>query len=197
MNKLLLVITGKTASGKDTVASLLLKKFPDFRKILTTTSRALRQGETEGIDYHFISREEFTRKTETDSFVEFVEYAGNLYGTEKSQILGHLDHNLIWRIDPSRAGQVRELISTSFDSSLSKDLLTRVVVVYITVDDNVALERLKQRGLSVQEIAQRMADDKKFWQEYQGSYDFVIENEPGKLNKTLDKIVQIMENHHS
>ena len=124
-----------------------------------------------------------------------MEYGGNLYGTQKCQIANNLGHDLIWRIDPSRAGKVREFIKDSFDQSRADDLLKRIVVIYLTVSDEVVLERLKKRGISQAEINHRMQEDKLFWEQYQDNYDFVIENIPGKLKETVDKIVKILENH--
>ena len=54
-----------------------------------------------------------------------------------------------------------------------------------------------QRGFSKEEIEKRMADDKKMWEEYRDNYDFVVENIPGKLDQTVDKILKILENHRS
>lgn len=188
----LLILTGKTASGKDTVMAKLLFRLPDFKKVITTTSRAPRDGEKEGIDYHFISASDFRRKIEAGDFIEYVEYGGNLYGTEKAQITNNLDKNLIWRIDPSRAGQIRQLIKDSFEANLAENLLKKVIVIYLTVSDDVALTRLKERNLSQEEITKRMQEDAKFWKEYKGSYDFVVENTPGKLDETVDKICQTL-----
>lgn len=179
---MLIILTGKTASGKDTVAAKLLLRFPRLKKVLTTTSRSPRPNETAGIDYNFISGSEFKQKINSGDFIEYVEYGGNLYGTEKSRIT---NADLIWRIDPSRAGQIRELIKLP------------VLVVYLTVADEVVLERLKKRGLSQPEIDKRISEDAKFWQQYQDKYDFVVENAPGRLDQTVDKIAKIIENFKS
>lgn len=185
----LIILTGKTASGKDTVMARLLSRLPDFKKIITTTSRTPRNNEKERIDYHFISETDFRRKIGAGDFIEYVEYGGNLYGTEKSRILNNLNSNLIWRIDPSRAGQIKEFIKNAFKKDTAENLLKRVLVIYLTADDAVILERLKKRGLNRQEIERRMQEDAKFWQEFRANYDYVIENVPGKLDETIDKIV--------
>lgn len=181
---ILLILTGKTASGKDTIKSKLLAKYPNLKKVITTTSRPKRANETDGVDYYFLTRAEFEKKITQGEFAEYVEYGGNLYGTYKSELAQAGD--LLWRIDPSRAGKVREM-------TLGQNL----VVIYITVDDETVLQRLKNRGLSEQEIQSRMADDAKIWKAFKDNYDFVVENIPGKLDATIDKIVHIIENHHS
>lgn len=184
MTNPLIILTGKTASGKDTVMSKLLSRLSNFRKVITTTSRPPRNGEKNGVDYNFISREDFKQKTNRGLFFEYVEYGGNFYGTEKAQ-LANAGQGLIWRIDPSRAGNIRKLIDTP------------ILVIYLTVPDEVVIERLKRRGFSKNDIEKRMKEDKKLWEEYKESYDFVVENIPGKLNQTVDKIIQIIENHIS
>ncbi len=194
-SKPLVILTGKTASGKDTVMAKLLIKFPDFKRVVTTTSRNIRNGEQNGVDYNFISEPTFRQKIEAGDFIEYVDYAGNLYGTEKSQILNNLGSGLIWRIDPSRAGQIRKFIRDAFENDIAEDLLKRVLVIYLTVDDVVILERLKRRGLVQEKIDRRMQEDAKVWQEFKNNYDFVVENVPGKLDETVNKIVNILKDH--
>lgn len=181
---MLIILTGKTASGKDTVISKLLTRLPGFRKVTTTTSRPPRHGEKNGVDYFFISKADFKSKIDRDLFFEYVEYGGNFYGTEKTQ-LANIGQGLIWRIDPSRAGKIRQLIDSP------------ILVIYLTVPDSVVLERLKKRSFSQEEIEKRMKEDRKFWEEYKESYDFVVENIPGKLDQTVDKIIKIIENRIS
>lgn len=193
----LIILTGKTASGKDTVMAKLLSKSPSFRRVITTTSRPLRNGEQNQVDYYFITEADFRSRIETGDFIEYVTYAGNLYGTTKEEITKHLNEDLIWRIDPSRAGQIRQFIKDAFDQDLAAKLLKRVLVIYLTVDDQVILKRLTSRGVPQEEIDRRMQEDREFWQKYKDKYDFVIENVPGQLDQTVDKIIKIVENHPS
>lgn len=174
---MLIVLTGKTASGKDTVIAAILKRYPNFRKILTTTSRAPRDKEKNGVDYNFISGGKFKQKITRGEFLEYVQYGGNFYGTEKSQIKRADD--LIWKIDPSMAGKAKSLFENS-------------IVIYINCDGEVVLKRLQNRGLSEEEIQKRIQDDQKFWQQYGQNYDYVVENTPGKLTETVDKINKII-----
>ena len=172
-NPLLIVLTGKTASGKDTIAS----KLPNFKRVITTTSRSPRRSEINGKDYLFLTKQEFENKIKQGEFFEYVTYGGNLYGTFKKEL--EQSGDLLWRIDPSRAGQI-------------KNVLQDALVIYITCDDEVILQRLKKRGLKDTEIQKRMSDDTKIWQQYKDKYDFVIENVPGKLDDTISKVCQII-----
>ncbi len=175
---MLLIITGKTASGKDTLITKILEKYSSFRKVLTTTSRNPREGESNGIDYNFISQEEFQQKINQEDFLEYVEYGDNFYGTEKLRLSSK--GNLIWRIDPSMAGKAKEVFPDC-------------IVIYITVGNRTILERLKERGLSASEIEKRMQDDKTIWQKYGQNYDFIIENKPGKLDEAISQVCQIID----
>ncbi len=174
---MLLILTGKTASGKDTLIAGILQKYPNFKKVLTSTSRSPRQGEKNKVDYNFVSQSEFKQKITRGDFLEYVEYGGNFYGTEKTQI--NPAGNLIWKIDPSMAGRAKKL----FPDSIS---------IYITADNQVVLERLRERGLSKEETEKRIQDDQRFWDEYKDKYDYIIDNVPGKLNQTVDEIVNII-----
>lgn len=182
---MLIILTGKTASGKDTILKLLLSKYPGFKKVITTTSRPPRAHEIEGKDYYFLTRGEFEQKIKMDEFIEHVDYGGNLYGTFKTELENSLNSDLIWKIDPSRAGVIREYIKDFFDPE-------KILVIYITTDDQTILQRLKERGLTQEEIDRRREDDEQFWQQFRNNYDFVVENIPGKLNETMDKIITIL-----
>lgn len=181
---LLIILTGPTASGKDTTMQRLLQKFPHLQKIVTTTSRKTRTGERDGFDYHFISEEEFRQKIEQGEFIEYVKYGDNFYGTEKQYIESSQGKDTIWRIDPSRAGQIRQLIQKR-----------PVLVIYITISEEEARKRLRLRQLTDIEIEKRLTQDKKDWDQYQDQYDFVVENPQDKLEETITKVSQIIEDH--
>lgn len=194
---MLIILTGKTASGKDTIRSAIFKKFPNLKKIITVTSRSPRYNDVRGIDYHFLARDEFETRAKKGDFAEYVEYGGNLYGTLKKDLESALKHDTLWKIDPSRAGEVRNFIKRSFSAEVASELIKRVLVIYISTPDDVILERLKKRGLSETEIQKRMSDDRKIWNQYNESYDFVIDNVPGKLDETINRVITIIENHQS
>lgn len=174
----LLILTGKTASGKDTIIKKVLEKYPNFKKVLTATSRHPRKEEINGLDYNFISEAEFREKIDKGSFLEYVEYGGNFYGSEKSQI--NEAEDLIWKIDPSMAGK-------------AKDVFPNSLVIYINCDNGTVLARLNARGLSKEEIEKRMLDDQAFWGLYQDKYDYVVENIPGDLESSLSQIYRIID----
>jgi guanylate kinase len=192
---MLLILTGKTASGKDTIKDALLQRYPGFRKVMTSTSRAPRNREIDGAEYNFLSRENFLKEVSEGKFLEYVEYGGNLYGTKRAELENNLQQDVLWRIDPSRAGEAREFIKRAFPEEISKELIRKLIVIYITAPDEVILERLQRRNLPEEEIRKRMDDDKKIWEQYKDSYDFVVENTPNKLGECLESIIRLIENH--
>lgn len=194
---MLIILTGKTASGKDTIRSAIFKKFPSLKKVITVTSRALRRNDVRGVDYHFVTRDEFETRVKGGDFAEYVEYGGNLYGTLKKDLESALKQDTLWKIDPSRAGEIRNFIKRLFSPGVASELIKRVMVIYISTPDDVILERLKKRGLSETEIQKRMSDDREIWNQYKESYDFVIDNVPGKLDETIKQITAIIQNHQS
>lgn len=84
-NKKILVLVGGSGSGKTAIANKLTGAC-GFRKVVTTTTRSPRVGERDGIDYHFLSVEEFSKKEKNGGFVESTVYADNMYGTGKDEI---------------------------------------------------------------------------------------------------------------
>lgn len=189
----LIILTGKTASGKDTIKDLLLQRHPGIKRVITTTSRSARPYEENGVDYLFLSKNEFKNKIKKGEFIEYVDYGGNLYGTQRNELVKGLNnHDLLWKIDPSRAAEIRQFIKRSFSQDLADEIIKKILVIYITTSDEVVLERLKQRSLSNVEIKKRMQDDQKIWEENKNSYDFVLENVPDKLYETVDKITKII-----
>ena len=104
-----LVVTGPSGVGKGTLIKHLLERRPDYRLSVSATTRAPRPGEVDGRDYHFLSEQEFERRLAAGEFVEHAEYAGNRYGTLKSE-LSRPARGIVLEIDVQGARQVREAL---------------------------------------------------------------------------------------
>jgi guanylate kinase len=130
------VITGPSGVGKGTLISRLLDRVPDLELSVSATTREPREGEADGRDYHFLSREEFDRRIEAEDFLEFATYSGNRYGTLRSEVRRRLDagRSVVLEIEVQGARQVRAAMRES-------------VQVFIAPPDPAVLrERLRSRG---------------------------------------------------
>lgn len=80
------IISGPSGCGKNTVYDALTKKTDSLMQTVSVTTRAPRNGETDGVDYYFVSKDEFLKKIQDDEFIEYVNYGENYYGTLKSEV---------------------------------------------------------------------------------------------------------------
>ncbi|MDO8619570.1 MAG: AAA family ATPase [Candidatus Daviesbacteria bacterium] len=191
---ILLIMTGSTASGKDTVIKKLLQKYPDFSKIITTTSRVPRPGEIEGKDYYFVSREKFLQMIEDGKFLETVEYSKNYYGTTKSEIKKVLTgKNMIWKIEATMAARAKKYFTEIFDQISAEKIINRMLVIFITTPDKATLiRRLASRGMREEAIQVRFKTDAENWTKLQNRFEHVIVNTDGKLTETIDQISDLI-----
>lgn len=84
--KYLFVVSGPSGTGKDTVVSKLLGDHKEIKKTVSATTRAMREGEVDGVSYHFLTKEQFKQSLEADGIVEYTCYCDNYYGTLRSEI---------------------------------------------------------------------------------------------------------------
>ena len=88
--KYLFVVSGPSGTGKDTVVAALLKKHPEIQHTVSATTRTPREGEKDGINYHFMSVADFENHLAHDQIVEHTKYCENYYGTLRSEIEGRM-----------------------------------------------------------------------------------------------------------
>ena len=108
----LMVISGPSGCGKDTVIKEVLKNNNNLWISISCTSRPPREGEIHGKDYFFLTREEFEKKIKTNDLLEYAEYAGNYYGTPKSEIQQKLDSGIdvVLIIEIQGALKIKEIL---------------------------------------------------------------------------------------
>lgn len=170
---LLMILAGPTGTGKSTLCDGMTNKYPDIRRVITSTTRAPREGEVDGVDYYFFSQEEFDQKLEEGAFYEYAEVhqAQHRYGTLKSEIQGKLAANqdLIMNIDVQGVA--------SFQRAADRDplLKQRLVTVFLMPPSLEEIERrLIERGKEDRDaIDQRLATASKempLWD----TYDFCL-----------------------
>lgn len=105
----LVVLSGPSGVGKSTVVKALRTEHPEVWLSVSATTRFPRPGEVDGVQYRFVSREQFAELVEGGGLLEWAEFAGNLYGTPRQPVLDHLaaGHPVILEIDLQGARQVR------------------------------------------------------------------------------------------
>ncbi|MFA6755657.1 MAG: AAA family ATPase [Bacilli bacterium] len=138
----MIILIGASASGKSQVCNYLISHY-GLKKFITTTTRQKRVNETNNIDYHFISKDEFQKKINDSSFIEYVLYNGNYYGTEKKEI----DHNKVLIVEPN-----------GFKKFLSlKD--NNIVSFYLYCDKSIREKRMISRKDNPIDIKKRLDND--------------------------------------
>ena len=173
----MIVLAGASASGKTEVAKVLAKKY-GITKIVTTTTREKRTGEVNGVDYFFVTKEQFERMIIEDKFVEYTLYNGQLYGSTKDQISN--DKCVV--IDP--AG-LRSYINLN-----NKDIVT----FYLEADEVTRHNRMVFRGDSPEKIKSRIANDRiAFKKENIAKVDYVIDS---SNNKTIEQVAEDIYQHY-
>jgi guanylate kinase len=150
----ILVITGPSGVGKGTLIRLLLDRFPGMALSVSATTRAPRPGEEDGVDYRFLSPEEFQRRIDAGEFLEWAEYAGHRYGTLKSELERDADP-LVLEIEVQGARQVRERVpeATSVFIAPPSDEALRTRLVGRGSDDPEQIER--RLAVAREELAAR------------------------------------------
>ena len=106
----LIVISGPSGAGKGTICKALLEKHKEISLSVSATTRNPREGEVDGVNYHFLPKEDFVRRVEENDFLEYAEVYGNYYGTPKSNVEKILDSgtDVILEIDIQGALKVKE-----------------------------------------------------------------------------------------
>ena len=178
---ILLVISGPAGSGKGTVNAHLLER-DDFVYSVSATTRAPRPGEVDGVNYHFISKEEFLHRIEHGDMLEYTEYCGNYYGTplkEAEEVLAS-GKNLILEIEVEGARNVKARYPDA------------VLVMLLPPSYSVQEQRLRSRGTETEEkILERLARAK---EEIlcAPAYDYVVYNRDGRDTEAAEDILAIV-----
>lgn len=144
---LLIVISGPAGSGKGTVVRLLREQLPEIGLSVSATTRAPRPGEEDGVQYYFMSRDDFEEALARGEILEHTVYCGNYYGTPKAEAERILSagHDLILEIETDGAMQVKRLYPDA------------IAVMLLPPDGKILEARLRGRGTETDEvIAARM-----------------------------------------
>lgn len=176
----LFVISGSSGVGKGTVIKRFLELHPEFKLSVSCTTRAPREGEVHGINYFFLSKEEFLKCVERNEFLEWAEFSGNMYGTQKAYVEQKLGEgkNLILEIDTQGALNV-------------KKLMPEAKLIFILPPSLEELEhRLRGRNTETEEAIQKRLQTVKSEMENSKDFDFQVVNDD--IDNAIEELGKIM-----
>jgi len=183
---ILVVVSGFSGAGKGTIMKELMTRYPNsYALSISATSRNPRQGEIEGVEYFFKTREEFEMMIVKEELVEYAEYVGNYYGTPKSYVMEQLTagKDVILEIEIQGALKIKQKFPNT-------------VLMFVTPPSAIALkERLVGRGTEdMAAIEKRLS---RAVQEAEGIevYDYLIVNDV--LEECVEEVHQIISNEHT
>ena len=175
----LFVISGSSGVGKGTVMKQVMERMPQLQFSVSATSRPPRPGETNGVEYFFVSEEAFRQMIEQGAFVEYDYHMGNYYGTLQSEILNKTRNgNMLLDIEPVGALRVRELFPEA-------------TLIYIAPPSLEALEqRLRSRN-DTPEDQIKIRRERAAWEDSQkDKYDYIVVNDV--LEDAVAKVLDII-----
>jgi len=183
---LLIVISGPSGVGKDSVLQAMKERGLPFHFVVTATTRARRPEEVHGVDYFFASKEEFAHMIEQDELIEYAIVYGDYKGIPKQQVREALasGKDVVMRLDVQGAATVRKLAPEA------------VLVFLTTQTEEELVERLKGRKTDTPEdLSIRIATAR---QELKRSseFDYVIVNADSHLRQTVDTVTAIIDAEH-
>ena len=190
---LLVIISGPSGVGKDTIIEALRRRDAEAGRdrdryyVVTCTTRAPRNGEVDGVNYHFMSREEFLDQRAARGFLEANEVHGNWYGSPRGPVRDALvaGRDVILKIDVQGAQVVKEQV-------------TEALLIFIVPPSLETLfDRLRSRATeTVDELETRQADAAVELAR-QKDYDHIVVNETGQVERTAEEIDRIIAAEHS
>ena len=173
----MLVLVGPSASGKTEAVKLLISEY-GMKKLVTYTSRPMRIHEVKGVDYHFISKEEFEKKIEENFFLEYVEYNHNYYGTAYED----LADNKVVILEPSGVKTYLQKVPD------------KVKVCYLRTPIEYRKIRMIERGDLEDQIKLRIDnDDLIFNEELESIANWVIDSNDITIQDMTKKIYELYE----
>jgi len=183
---LLIVISGPSGVGKDTVIHGINDRNLPIHFVVTATTRAMREGERDGVDYFFVSRAEFERMIAKDELLEYALVYGEYKGIPKQQVREAIGSgkDVMLRIDVQGAATIHTMCPEA-------------VLIFLTVKDEEELvRRLKLRKSEAVDNLKLRIETAKQEMRRVNEFEYVVENEDDQLKDTLDAIEAIIKAEH-
>ncbi len=178
----IVIISGPSGAGEDSIIDGL-SRYTTVNRIVTTTTRAMRPGESDGHPYYFISQEDFDQKIERADMIEWAkQYNGNFYGVTRSELerVNALPGIGTWKIE------YQGVIS-------AKKLFPEIKSIFIMADSlEVLAERIRMRDHLTEEYLHERMEYTKEWLKHEDIYDHKVINRQGKLDEAIRDVVEIL-----
>lgn len=181
----LLIISGPSGSGKGYIASKLIENYNNFSLSISATTRNIRPGEVDGINYFYKTRNEFEEMIKNGELLEYAEFVGNYYGTPKQFVLDKINigQNVLLEIEMQGALKVKEIFPDA-------------LLIFIAIPSLDELKfRLKNRGRESDEDIKKRIKQAKVDISYADKYDYVVMNDD--INKVMNDFEQIINGNFS
>ena len=174
------VVTGPSGAGKGTLISLVLPRFPVVRAAVSATTRPQRAGERNGIEYWFLSNEEFARRVQGGGFLEWVWYVGNRYGT------------LLSEIDRIRGDGGAPLLELETEGALEvARKVPGAVTIFVTAPVEELERRLRERATESSGVIEERIALARRQLEQAHEFDYEIENDDRE--RAAERLAEIVE----
>jgi len=181
-NPLLVVISGPSGAGKDSVIRRMEELGLPFRFLVTTTTRARRDDEVNGVDYCFVSKPEFERMIDQGEFLEYALVYGQYKGVPKADARDALaaGQDVVMRVDVQGAATVRRIVPQA------------LLIFLVTSSEEELIERLRRRGTeSPDELRLRIETIREEIQR-SNEFEYIVVNADGRLDEAVERIGSII-----
>tara|TARA_B100001057_G_scaffold9951_1_gene9420 strand:- start:5646 stop:6245 length:600 start_codon:yes stop_codon:yes gene_type:complete len=184
-NKLLIIISSPSGAGKTSICKKITSRDKRIKLSVSHTTRSSRDNEINGVDYFFISNDEFNKKILDQNFLEYANVFGNYYGTSKDNVKDLLskDFNVLFDIDWQGAAQI-----------LNSNLAKIVTIFLVPPSKEAVLERLiersKETGDNYEAIQKRMTEYENEMS-HSSEYNYVLVND--NLEECVKKVIDIID----
>lgn len=182
---MLVILSGVSGSGKDTIKQELIKRMDDVISLPSFTSRNPREGEQEGVQYHFISKQEFEQRIQDNEFYEYDLHHENYYGTSRKLMNEKIQSGkiIVKDIEVNGTENLIKLLKNE----------TQLITIFLRVDKDELRKRLENRGDNLTEEEMQLRLGRLEYEESKiNMYDYMIKNDD--LEKTVQIIMAIIEN---
>ncbi len=181
----LFIISAPSGTGKTTLCNAMRKQFPDLVYSISYTTRAPRAKETEAVDYHFITKEQFEKHIRDGNWAEWAEVHGNFYGTSAEDLNAQLEagRDILLDIDVNGAKQIKQRFANS-------------ITIFIMPPSIEELRnRLKSRNSEPEDVIKRRIENAKGEIASKNFYDHIIIND--RLEDAIEQLSSLIEQYRN